>query len=187
MREQRRQLTPQARMLAAQGLRRSLESLPAFIQARRLAGYWACAGEIPLNLALAGLQRRHQQYFLPRLAGERQLAFAGWNPGDDLVTNRYSIPEPTAQADTLPARDLEVVLVPLLAFDDLGNRLGTGGGFYDATFAFLGEGVRPARPLLIGVGYGFQQVERLEPQSWDVPMDAIATDEKLIHCTGHAE
>ena len=74
-------------------------------------------------------------------------------------------------------------VLPLLAFDGRGNRLGTGGGWYDTTFSFLREQPRPARPLLVGVAYAFQQVDALPAESWDVPLDYVATDTALVDCT----
>ncbi len=183
MRLQRTDLNPHQRMSAAQGLRRVLDSLPAFHEARHIGGYWACQGEVPLNLALARIQQREQHYWLPRVRPQRQLEFAQWRSGDDVVANRFGIPEPGSDAEIISARDLDLVLVPLLAFDAAGNRLGTGGGYYDATLAFLHSVLRPAKPLLIGIGYAFQQVEQLAAQEWDVPLDMIATEQQLINCT----
>ena len=74
-------------------------------------------------------------------------------------------------------------LFPLLGFDRRGNRLGSGAGYYDRTFAFLRELQRPAQPILVGIGYHFQEVAAMSPNAWDVPMDFIATDRELIDCT----
>jgi len=182
MAERRRALDPPARMTAAQGLRRNLETLPAFVEARRLAGYWACRGELPLNLVLAAAALRGQAIHLPRIAGPRQLRFAPWKLGDAVEPNRYGIPEPLPTQDLLEPRQLDVVLLPLLAFDRRGHRIGYGGGFYDASFAFLRDAARPARPLLVGIGYAFQACEAIEPAAWDVRLDYVATDQDLVHC-----
>lgn len=182
MAERRRALGPPARMGAAQGLRRSLETLPAFVEAERLAGYWACRGELPLNLALAAAALRGQAIHLPRIVGPRQLQFAPWKLGDEVEPNRYGIPEPVVSLGLLEPRQMDMVLLPLLAFDRHGHRIGYGGGFYDASFAFLREAPRPARPLLVGVGYAFQACEAIEPAEWDVRLDYVATDNELIHC-----
>jgi 5-formyltetrahydrofolate cyclo-ligase len=72
-------------------------------------------------------------------------------------------------------RFLDVVLVPLVAFDDFGWRLGFGAGFYDRKFAFK-QRMSARKPLLIGVGYEFQRVERQEPNPWDVLLDAVVTE-----------
>lgn len=172
-----------ARIAAATGVMRSLEQLPEFMVDPNIAGYWAVRGEVPLNLAVARLAARAQHYFLPVLDGSRPrtLRFAEFIAGTTLEPNRFGIPEPRDIA-TVPAEHMDVVLLPLLAFDARGNRLGTGGGWYDSTFAFLREQPRPARPLLVGVAYAFQQVEALPAEGWDVPLDYIATDAALVEC-----
>jgi 5-formyltetrahydrofolate cyclo-ligase len=182
MAEQRRALQPPVRMAAAQGLRRQLETLPEYLTDPRVAGYWARDGELPLNLAVAPLQGRGQSLYLPCIAAQRQLRFAPWQTGDELEPNRYGIPEPADRGQTVDPHELHLVLVPLLAFDRHGHRIGYGGGFYDTSFAFLHDVERPARPLLVGIGYAFQQCDAIEAQDWDVPLDYVATDHELIHC-----
>src|SRR5690348_16887281 len=172
-----------ARIAAATSVMRSLEQLPEFMVDPHIAGYWAVRGEVPLNLAVARLASRGQHYFLPVLDDSvpRTLRFAEFVAGGALATNRFGIPEPR-DTDALTADRMDVVLLPLLAFDARGNRLGTGGGWYDTTFSFLRDQPRPARPLLVGVAYAFQQVEALPVENWDVPLDYIATDTGLIEC-----
>lgn len=180
----RQALPPPARMAAAQGLRHVLEQLPEYLAEPRVAGYWATGGELPLNLAIPPLMDRGQQFLLPLLAKAHQLHFAPWATGDAIAPNRYGIPEPVAPAKWFAPFQLDLVLVPLTAFDRTGRRLGQGGGYYDRSFAFLNDAPRPAVPLLVGIGYDFQEVEQLDAEAWDVPLDYIATDRELIPCHG---
>jgi len=184
---QRRALTPPQRIAAAQGLRRSLEQLPEYLTDTRVAGYWACGGELPLNLAIPPLATRGQQFLLPVIGPGRRLRFAPWQAGEDVRPNRHGIPEPADPRELLEPFQLDLVLVPLLGFDRRGNRLGTGGGYYDRAFAFLNEQVRPTEPLLVGVAYAFQELPQVEEESWDVPLDYIATDRELIDCHATGE
>ncbi|HET8898109.1 MAG TPA: 5-formyltetrahydrofolate cyclo-ligase [Rhodanobacteraceae bacterium] len=179
LRVQRMQLDAPARLAAAQSVRHHLAELPAFLAATRIAGYWATNGELPLNLVLASLARRGQIYCLPRIGPGHTMDFVPWQAGDPVEPNRYGIPEPCA-GEPLAIRELDVVLLPLLAFDASGNRLGAGGGYYDRALAFLAGRARPAQPLLIGVGYGFQRVERLADAAWDIPLDYAVTEHGLI-------
>lgn len=183
--ERRKALTPQQRIAAAQGLRRSLEQLPEYHTDARVAGYWAVNGELALNLVIPPLLARGQQFLLPLLGAERQLRFAPWSAGEPVEPNRHGIPEPVQVREPLAPFQLDLVLVPLLAFDRRGQRLGYGGGYYDRSFAFLNEQARPTEPLLVGIAYDFQEVEAIEPARWDVPLDFVATDRELIDC--HAE
>lgn len=180
--DRRRALSPQQRIAAAQGLRRSLEQLPEYHTDARVAGYWAVNGELALNLVIPPLLARGQQFLLPLLGAERQLRFAPWQAGDAVEPNRHGIPEPVHVPAPLAPFQLDLVLVPLLAFDRRGQRLGHGGGYYDRSFAFLNEQTRPTEPLLVGIGYDFQELESIEPARWDVPLDFIATDRELIDC-----
>lgn len=180
--EQRRALTPPVRIAAAQGLRRSLEHLPEYLTDARVAGYWASHGELPLNLVIPPLATRGQQFLLPVIGKNKQLRFAPWQSGEEVQPNRYGIPEPVAQGELLEPFQLDLVFVPLLGFDRRGNRLGHGGGYYDRSFGFLNEQVRPTEPLLVGIGYAFQELPQVDEQAWDVPLDFVATERELIDC-----
>lgn len=181
--DQRQALPPAQRIAAAQGLRRSLEQLPEYLTDARVAGYWASRGELPLNLVMLPLAARGQQFLLPVIGEHKQLRFAPWTAGDAVQANRYGIPEPVDPTELLEPFQLDLVLVPLLGFDRRGNRLGYGGGYYDRSFAFLNEQVRPTEPLLVGVAYAFQELPEVEEQAWDVPLDFVATERELIDCT----
>ena len=179
---QRRALAPAQRITAAQGLRRSLEQLPEYHTDARVAGYWACDGELPLNLVIPPLAAGGQGFLLPMLGEDNQLRFAPWAAGEPVQPNRFGIPEPVAPREWFAPFQLDLVLVPLLGFDRHGHRLGYGGGWYDRSFAFLGDQVRPTEPLLVGVAYDFQELPVIKPEAWDVPLDFIATDRELIDC-----
>jgi 5-formyltetrahydrofolate cyclo-ligase len=181
--ERRRALTPPERMGAAQGLRRSLEQLPEYLTDARVAGYWASHGELPLNLVIPPLAARGQQFLLPVLGVNKRLRFAPWRSGDAVQPNRYGIPEPVEPAELFEPFQLDLVFVPLLGFDRRGHRLGHGGGYYDRSFAFLNEQVRPTEPLLVGIGYSFQELPQIEDEAWDVPLDFVATERELIDCS----
>lgn len=183
----RNELDAKQRIAAAAGVLHALETLPEFMTDTNVAGYWAIRGELPLNLAVASLRRREQHYFLPVLGDAHQLRFAEYADGTPLHSNTYGIPEPaTPVAQMLRAQDMDVILLPLLAFDRRGHRLGAGGGWYDRSLAFLRDTPRPTQPLLVGVGYAFQQVEAIAAAAWDVDLDYIATDAELLACSAES-
>ena len=184
LRERRAALAPAERIAAAQALPTILERIPEFLTDRRTAGYWAVAGELPLLALMPGLRERGQAWHLPLLGEDGTLRFAAWQPGAPIEPNRYGIPEPRDGRDhALRADELDVVLVPLLGFDRNGHRLGFGGGWYDRSFAFLRGREGIGRPLLVGVGYAMQEVERIPVEPWDVPLDYVATERELIDLT----
>ena len=111
------------------------------------------------------------------------MCFVEWRSGADLEANRYGIPEAVCTEDDLIApADVDIVLLPLLGFDRQGHRIGYGGGYYDASFAFLRDRHEPGRPLLVGVGYAAQQLDAIASEAWDVHLDYVATEKELIHC-----
>lgn len=181
MREQRRSLSPRQQTQASDALARTLSRQLFFVRARTIAFYLPNDGEIDptplLELAVAAGKRA----FLPVLDRRQigHLSFTSWQPGEPLIANRFGIPEPIP-GRSRPCRlwRLDLVLMPLVAFDCQGNRLGMGGGFYDRTFACNKH--RWSRPLLIGLAHHFQQVETLVADPWDVPLHAIATDQRII-------
>lgn len=179
---QREQLPAPARIAAATALAERLSTHPVMESSGHVAGYWAVRGELLLHVLLSH-PRAGFTYCLPLLEADKRLSFAPWRFGDALLHNRYGIPEPDVPSSSrLQPAQLDAVLVPLVGFDRRGNRLGSGAGYYDRSFAFLQERTRPSRPLLVGVGYAFQEVEALPAQPWDVPLDLIATDRELIDC-----
>jgi 5-formyltetrahydrofolate cyclo-ligase len=180
--ERRRALDTRARLAAADAVFEHLKALPEFLVDEVVAGYWAVNGELPLHRVAAECARRGQHWHLPVLA-DTTLRFAPMAAGTPVLPNRYGIPEPDVAADRLrePAA-IQLVLVPLVGFDRRGNRLGSGAGWYDKSFAFLRAGERPREPVLVGVAYAFQEVSALPAEDWDVPLDFVVTERELIDC-----
>src|SRR5690606_33645860 len=178
MREQRRRLSPQLQTSAARKLARHLGRQLCFRRARRIALYLPNDGEIDpgplLRLAVAA----GKTTLLPVLDPQRPgiLSFVPWLPGQPLYPNRYGIPEPAYnRARRLQPWLLDLVCLPLVAFDLSGNRLGMGGGFYGRPVTPL-RASGPRRPLLVGLAHQFQHCDALPADPWDIPLNAIATD-----------
>ena len=109
---------------------------------------------------------------------DKSLTFALWQEGDALVPNRYEIPEPTDHASTCSPSELDIVFMPLVAWDPSGTRLGMGGGFYDRTLA------NSQGALRVGLAYSVQEVEQLPQEDWDVRLNAVVTEASLVYCQG---
>lgn len=184
LRARRAAIPAAARIAAAQGVVAQLERVPEFLTDRCIGGYWAVDGELPLMALAGGLRARGQRYCLPVVHADRRLRFAPWTAGAAIAPNRYGIPEPVcADSDLLAPDQLDVVLVPLLGFDRRGHRLGSGGGWYDRSFAWLADRGDVGKPVLVGVGYAAQEIDTLEAQAWDVRLDYVATERELIDFT----
>jgi 5-formyltetrahydrofolate cyclo-ligase len=150
---------------------------------RRIALYLPNDAEIDPTGLFERPLRPGRRLYLPvlRPGPNARLWFARYEPGERLVLNRFSIPEPVARGRRLTRPlDLDLVLVPLVGFDRHGHRLGMGGGFYDRSFSFLRHRTRGwHRPVLIGTAFACQQIDEIPPEPWDVPLDAVATEDGI--------
>ncbi len=185
-RQVRNQLTPLQQSSHAIGLANQVCSLQAFRNSRRIAGYLANDGEIdPMHVITAAWTMRKQVY-LPVLSPfQRKLYFAPYIPGMDMHVNRFGIPEPACSpVNWVTAWQLDLMLLPLVAFDNQGNRLGMGGGFYDRTLAYRQSRTHSIRPRLVGLAHELQHEQELSANSWDIPLDMIATEERVIGVDG---
>lgn len=181
LRARRLALPAPERIRAAEAVADTLQAYRDFHRPGYVAGYWAMGGELPLHVVQLRLQA-DQVWCLPCIQDDGSLRFAPWRPGDPLVSNRFGIPEPeVSPTSTLGAGEMSAILLPVLGFTRSGQRLGMGGGYYDRSLA---SGKKPsAPPLLVGVAYAFQELETLPGDPWDVPLDAVVTEQELIVCT----
>lgn len=177
LRQRRQQLSAAYRQQAANRLARLWLRQPGLRRAKRIALYWPMASEISvlplLNLCLA-LRR---QVYLPQLAWRtrKRMWFVRLRQGQTWQYNRFNIPEPQA-SHCSSVRALDLVLLPVVGFDGNCNRLGQGGGFYDASLQFLRQRRHWKRPRIVGIAYDCQRVTQLPLEPWDVPLDAVLTE-----------
>jgi len=179
MRERRRALSAGQQSEAAGALMQHLLRLRGVTGSRRVGAYFACDGEIDPIPALVELICRGQAGYLPVLFPSRRprLRFARFSPERSLTLNRFDIPEPGHDPRSLlDPGDLDWVFVPLVAFDNYGNRLGMGGGYYDASLASRRQSQAWCRPRLVGLAHEFQRVARLAVDNWDVPLEGVLTE-----------
>lgn len=181
IRKKRRQMDADVRAAASQQIYQSIAERADFQAATDLAMFLAFDGEPDLNPLISTAWERGQRVFLPIVHGKGQpMSFAACEENTNLVPNRYGIMEPDpATAQSIRPTELDCVIAPLVAFDPQCHRIGVGGGFYDRTFAFkrtAAENEKVIGPTMIGVAFEFQKLESLQPQPWDVPLDAVVTE-----------
>lgn len=159
----------------AAALKQRIESLEVYQRSTRVAAYIAIRGEIALDALINSGSAQGKQFYLPVLDGNL-MHFAPWQPQQPLVKKGFGLLEPDVSAEHYIApQELDLVLTPLVVFDAACNRIGQGGGFYDRTFAH--KLAQPqALPAMVGVAHDSQREAGLQPQSWDVPLDIIATN-----------
>ncbi|MBT0624982.1 5-formyltetrahydrofolate cyclo-ligase [Pseudomonas fluorescens] len=181
LRKARRALTPSEQRKAAHGLYRQLAQHTLFRRAKHISLYLPTDGEIDPRLLLRAAQRRGKATYLPVLSAwpRTKMVFQRVRPGDKLLPNRFRILEPQVNANRQrQVWALDLVLLPLVGFDDVGGRLGMGGGFYDRSLAYLARRKNWRKPTLLGLAHECQKVERLAQASWDVPLAGTVTDKK---------
>ena len=140
-----------------------------FMKGAIVAGYAAVRGEADPFPLMAALANQGHALCLPQTRGET-LVFRTWKPGDPLVVGRFNIPEPD---DKARERRPDLVLVPLLAFDANGHRLGYGAGYYDRYL----RAARSKRTIsAIGIAYAGQELPELPHEDSDEVLDAVVTE-----------
>ena len=181
LRNARRALTPSEQRRAAIGLYRQLAQHPLFRRAKHISLYLPTDGEIDPRLLLRAAQRRGKATYLPVLSAwpRTKMVFQRVKPGEKLLPNRFRILEPRVNAKRQrKVWALDLVLLPLVGFDDAGGRLGMGGGFYDRSLAYLARRQSWRKPTLLGLAHECQKVDRLAQASWDVPLAGTVTDKQ---------
>lgn len=180
---QRRQLSVFQQKTAEIALCRRIRRLPVYRKARAISIYLSTASEIGTTAVLKMAERDGKHCYVPVLHPWQQhkMAFMRYRAGEKLQRNRWGIAEPALNIDAcIAARQLDLVMMPLVAFDMAGRRLGMGQGFYDRAFAFRRH--IPGKPFLLGLAHECQQALRpLESQPWDVDLDAVVTPVRIIH------
>lgn len=174
----RRSLSPAARAEAAASVAGLVAGHPRLRAADHVGLYRATPEELDPAAIGDEVRARGGTTWYPEVDGDA-LTFRAWDGRAPLGRGRFGIevppPGPAREASTLA-----VVAVPLVAFDRRGGRLGMGAGFYDRTFAFRREG--PGGPMLVGLAFTEQEVDRIATAPWDVTLDAVVTPEGWIDC-----
>jgi 5-formyltetrahydrofolate cyclo-ligase len=146
-----------------------------FRSARCVGTFLAFDGE-PDIAPLLRLATGHR-FYVPIIDANR-MRFAALAARAGQRANFYGISEPR-EPRFLPSRLLDIVLTPLVAFDDAGVRIGVGRGYYDRCFAYLRQRQHWIRPKLLGVAFECQRAPRLAANDWDVPLWGIVTEQTL--------
>jgi len=184
MRAARAQLPLSEQRVASERVTAHLIATRLFLVSRRIACYLPSDGEIDPSGIIDRLWRMRKDVFLPVLSRLRhdRLWFAPAMPGMELVPNRFGIPEPKVTArELVRAQEIDLILLPLVAFDIHGNRVGRGAGFYDRSLAFLRHRRFLRTPHVLGLAYDFQRVAKITADPWDVPIDGVVTDRSVYY------
>lgn len=154
-----------------------LQQCQEFKAAKRIASYLANDGEIDPKIIHQAAWQQGKQLFLPIPVANQCLKFAPYQRRSNLCSGQWGIKQPRYAKWIASSADLDLILVPLVAFDQYGNRLGRGGGYYDR---FLKTLRFKSGTKVFGLAHPFQQVPQIPIEDWDMPLDGIVTTTKLI-------
>jgi 5-formyltetrahydrofolate cyclo-ligase len=180
LRAQRRSVPPSERQRAAARVARNADGAFHLKAGQRIALYASLPEELDTAPLIELALQRGCRIYLPRIERRSgRMRFVAM--GERLRANHLGIAEPEGR-DTIGARWLDLVFLPLVGFDAHGMRLGMGGGFYDRTFAFRRTRRVWRGPKLIGIAYELQRVPRIESEPHDVLLDAVVTERGVTRC-----
>lgn len=176
IRQRRRALSQEQQKHDAEELLIRFQQLPCVINANHIALYLSNDGEIDTQPLIDWLWQQGKSVYLPVLHpfSKGHLLFFHYTPNTRMKLNKYQIREPILDIRLVkPVNELDLVCTPLVAFDNTGQRLGMGGGYYDRTLnRWHNERLGP-QPL--GLAHDCQQVDSLPFEAWDVPLPEIIT------------
>ena len=183
MKARRREISASFRHSASYAICRILSKHPLFLRSNRIALYAAVRNEVNVAPLAQEIRKRGKETYYPVLspiASDKRMSFLSGRM-DEWQLNRFGIAEPRLPLySRVSLRTLQLVLLPLLAFDEQGGRLGMGGGYYDRTF--VAETRKARRVFLVGVGYEFQRVERVPCNRMDIRLDYAVTERGWLKC-----
>lgn len=149
------------------------------IRHSRIALYLPADGELDTLPLIHRLRQLNKTLYLPilRPPPNKALWFSEFRTGDQLQLNRFGIAEPDRRhRKPVPTWSLDLIIMPLVAFDSQGTRLGMGGGYYDRTLAYQLTHKKWIRPKLIGYAHDLQRVNDLSRKHWDIPLHGAITE-----------
>ena len=183
IRAKRRQLTEEFIATAGKAAAASAVMLSELIDAKNIGYYLTNEGELdPSYIANSLRSTNKHQFYLPAPdpADPQKLVFYRYQTGDGIVESEYGILEPEPDpAKRVNADALDVILLPLVSFDEACNRIGRGAGNFDRTLEFCQTCDASTRPKLIGLAYEFQKIPNIVPNEWDIPLDMVITEQAI--------
>jgi 5-formyltetrahydrofolate cyclo-ligase len=174
LRTRRRQLSAAVVRAAGEAVQGRVRRLLVAHPARAVLAYLAAENEIPTDGIIAECLRAQRAVYLPRTGPTPQ--FVCWRPGERLRQGPGDVFEPH-DGPSFPDKGCAVALVPLVGWADDGARLGRGAGFYDRVFASGSAAI-----VRVGLAYEFQQCAHLPRDPWDVRLDYVITERRVVRC-----
>lgn len=182
MREQRRQISNIEQQQHSESIIQRILHSQIYKDSQHIALYLPTDGEVDLSSMIEQLFSDNKKLYLPIILSSQDsvMYFADYDIETELEENCFGILEPVYQKNHIIAvKQLDLILAPLVGFDEHGNRMGMGGGYYDRALQDLKK--ENTKTQFFGVAHELQKVEALEPQDWDIPLHGIITEERLSY------
>jgi len=181
IKEKRSQLSEKELHLISKAITERIRSFKFPKELTKIGIYYAVNNEVDVHPLCKILWQESKRVYLP-IVEKKKLLFGEYRDTSNLKNNRFKIPEPIVGIESqISAFELDLIFIPLVAFDPMGNRIGMGGGFYDRTLDNKQLDNDLKKPILVGVAYEFQKQNQIQPNSWDIPLDMIFTESKIYH------
>ena len=165
----RREMNFDNRVIASKIICDKVANSSSFLAARLIACYLPMNDEVDTRSIIERGWRANKRIFVPITHNNGKMFFREIRPDTTLHRNRMAIWEPETGHFISP-RQLQLVITPTVAYDDHNHRIGMGGGYYDRCFSFLRHRREWMKPKLFGVAFDCQKVEKISPNSWDIPL-----------------
>lgn len=178
----RKNLSASQKAEKSQSISERLIATKAYQNAQHIAAYLCLPEEVDVSHLIKTAWADGKQVYLPVvLTWGKPLQFAPYQPHSTLIKDTLDIPIPNVnKSHYIDAKHLDLVITPLVAFDQNRNRIGMGGGFYDRTFAFKAQNNYPT-PTLIAAAFAIQKTNCPIPSNdWDIRPDKIITENQMI-------
>ena len=140
---------------------------------KKIGGYYSSNFEMDDLEILDLLNKKNYKIFLPKIEKNNQMNFYSWSNSEPLLINKYGIPEPASKKIVYP----DILLIPLVAYDDNLNRLGYGGGFYDRYITKIEE---IKKIIKVGLAFSYQRVKKVPIDQYDKKLDFIITEKEIL-------
>jgi 5-formyltetrahydrofolate cyclo-ligase len=181
LRGQRRSLSAAVHEHRSKMAAKAVTALPMFTSGKRIALYLPFDRETDTAALIAAARRRGVRLFVPVIVDRRHSRIRFYPLGGKTRRGVFGIAVPSLLSRPVPARWLNLIVIPLVGVDALGRRLGMGGGFYDRALEFRRRRSRWTGPRLVGFAFDSQRTDLEFAEPWDVSLDALATESGLQH------
>ena len=173
----RRKMNVDDRGIASRIICNKVTSSHDFLSAKLIACYLPMHDEVDTRNIIERGWRANKRIFVPITHNNGEMFFREIRPDTTLRRNQMTIWEPQS-GDFISPRNLQLVVTPTVAFDKYLHRIGMGGGYYDRCFSFLQHRKHWIKPKLAGVAFKCQEIEEITPNTWDIRLYRMFTEEK---------